>query len=283
LLAASNGAEATQVIARPQSTQVLPPQSEEPGSGRKVWLGVLIGILVVALLAGGGWLLAQALGGENGETFELANYRGQPWTQVEADLLSLGLEPVRRDQERDPESWQPNTVIRTVPAAGTDVSEGDTIEVLVAVEPEDVEVPSLIGLTLEAAADRLDEDGLVLGDTTDVTSDDVETGEIASQTPSAGETVPPGTEIDVEVATGPSTVTVPSVTCQKEDGAIEELRSLGLDGEVVGTVTPLGNCPDPANVAMQDPTAGESVEPGTVVQLWLGEAAAPTDSPSATP
>jgi serine/threonine-protein kinase len=284
LLAASNGAEATQVIARPQSTQVLPPQTEEPGSGRKVWLGVLIGILVVALLAAGGWLLAQALGGNDGETFELANYRGQPWTQVEADLRSLGLEPVRRDQERDAESWQPNTVIRTVPAAGAEVSEGDTIEVLVAVEPQDVEVPSLIGLTLEAAADRLDEEGLVLGDTTDVTSDEVDPGEIASQTPSAGEAVPPGTEIDVEVATGPSTVQVPSVTCQKADGATAELEAAGLVAEIVGVAEPLAQCPnDPENIALQDPAAGTSVEPGSVVQLWTTDVSTDSPSPSPTP
>jgi serine/threonine-protein kinase len=47
------GADATQVISRPQQTSVLPPQDPPPGSGRKVWLGVLIGILAVAVLAGG--------------------------------------------------------------------------------------------------------------------------------------------------------------------------------------------------------------------------------------
>ena len=37
------GGDATQVISRPQATAILPPQESPPGSGRKVWLGVLIG------------------------------------------------------------------------------------------------------------------------------------------------------------------------------------------------------------------------------------------------
>ena len=62
--------EATQVIARPQATQVMPPQAEPEGSSRKVWLGVLIGVLIVAVLGGGGYLLASSLQNKNeGDTF----------------------------------------------------------------------------------------------------------------------------------------------------------------------------------------------------------------------
>ena len=61
------GATATQVISRPPPTSVLPPEEEPKGSSRKVWLGVLIGILVVALLGGGAWVLANSLFG-NGPT-----------------------------------------------------------------------------------------------------------------------------------------------------------------------------------------------------------------------
>ncbi|HSL11584.1 MAG TPA: Stk1 family PASTA domain-containing Ser/Thr kinase [Actinomycetota bacterium] len=282
LLAASNGAEATQVIARPQSTQVLPPQTEEPGSGRKVGLGVLIGILIVALLAAGGFLLAQALGGDDVETVTLENYRGEDWPVVEADLERLGLVPVRRDLVRAEGQFASETVIRTDPRAGETVEVDTEVLVYVAVPPETVVVPDLVGMTPEAASDALDELGLALGETTDVTSDDVEPGQIASQSPADGTEVEPGTSVDVEVSTGPSTVTVPSVTCQKPDGAISELEAAGLQAEIVGEVSPLSNCPDPENIAMQDPEAGTSVDPGTVVQLWQGTVA-PTDSPSPTP
>ena len=67
LLVAAGAGAATQVIARPQATQVMPPAEPDDGGGR-MWLGVLIGILIVAILAGGGYLLAQTLaGGDDGE------------------------------------------------------------------------------------------------------------------------------------------------------------------------------------------------------------------------
>jgi serine/threonine-protein kinase len=272
LMAAANGAEATQVIARPQSTQVLPPQTDEPGSGRKVWLGVLIGILIVALLAGGGWLLAQALGGDDVQTITLDNYRGQEFSVVKADLELLGLQVERKDSPRDPDEFPSETVIRTTPGAGSVVNEGDPIEVLVAVAPDLVEVPSVVELTPAAAVSLLEQFNLVLGDETPAPSEDIPVGQIISQSPEAGDEAEPGSAVDVVVSTGIEEIEVPSVTCQKVEGALSELRAAGLDGEVVGTVTPLTNCQDPANIAMQDPEPGTPVEPGTVVQLWQGEA-----------
>ena len=71
-------ADATQVINRPQQTAVLPPQEAPPGSGRKVWLGVLIGIIAVAVLAGGGYLLAKGRSG-NKDT-PRPRSRSRPWS-----------------------------------------------------------------------------------------------------------------------------------------------------------------------------------------------------------
>ncbi len=59
LLAVGAAGAATQVIAR-QPTQVMPPPEPEDSS-RKVWLGVLIALLIFAILAGGGYLLAKSL------------------------------------------------------------------------------------------------------------------------------------------------------------------------------------------------------------------------------
>jgi serine/threonine-protein kinase len=272
LMVGGNGAEATQVIARPQSTQVLPPQADEPGSGRKVWLGVLIGILIVGLIAGGGWLLAQALGGDDVQTIELQNYRGEEWANVEADLRNLDLIPEREDLVRDPESFEPETVIRTDPGAGEQVEVGSTVVVSVAVAPDVVEVPNVVELTPSAASSLLEQFDLVLGEETPAPSEEIPAGQIISQTPEAGDEAEPGSAVDVVVSTGIKEVEVPSVTCQKPDGALSELQSAGLEGEIVGTVTPLANCPDPENIAMQDPEPGATVEPGSVVQLWQGQA-----------
>ncbi|MGZ8565510.1 MAG: Stk1 family PASTA domain-containing Ser/Thr kinase [Actinomycetota bacterium] len=86
-LLGAGGGDATQVIARPQATQIMPPTEEPKGSSRKVWLGVLIGILVVAVLAGGGYLLAQTfLDGGESETFGMPNVLGQTFEDAKAEL-----------------------------------------------------------------------------------------------------------------------------------------------------------------------------------------------------
>ena len=55
------GGEATQVISRPQPTSVLPPVQDEPGGSRKAWVGALLAILVMALLAAGAYLVVTML------------------------------------------------------------------------------------------------------------------------------------------------------------------------------------------------------------------------------
>ncbi len=100
------GDDATQVISRPQATAVLPPQEPAPGSGRKVWLGVLIGFIVVAVLAGAGYLLAQGLLGNNDDTttpFPVANVIGFTQERATEELEDAGLkvEPeVQGDRRR---------------------------------------------------------------------------------------------------------------------------------------------------------------------------------------
>ena len=50
---------------RPRHTACCRPPRNPKGSGRKVWLGVLIGLLLFALLAGGGYLLVTSLTGDD--------------------------------------------------------------------------------------------------------------------------------------------------------------------------------------------------------------------------
>ena len=142
------GDDATQVISRPQATAVLPPQEPAPGSGRNVWLGVLIGFIVVAVLAGAGYLLAQGLLGDNDDTttpFPIANVIGftQERATQELDDAGLEVEPRFRVSEA-----KPGRVIEQDPVPGTIVDPGSTVTITIAKAPPPVVVPTFTGLTL---------------------------------------------------------------------------------------------------------------------------------------
>jgi eukaryotic-like serine/threonine-protein kinase len=268
----------TQVIARPQDTGVLPtPPGEEPGGGRKVWLGVLIGILAVAILAGGGYLLAQSLLDQGAEVRQVPVPRviGQTLEEAERILSNRGLEVV--SDVRVNETADPGTVFDQDPLPGDVVNEGSTVTILVAREPRTFPVPSVIGLTVEEAEAALSDAGLQLGSTSEAPSAEFEEGTIIDQSPAPDEEVPRDTPVDITVSTGPDAIVLDDYTCLPFGNAKAQLQQLGLNVDQQFTV-PNTACPNPNRVAAQDPGPGEEVEPGSTVTLFTGSLGSPSPS-----
>jgi beta-lactam-binding protein with PASTA domain/predicted Ser/Thr protein kinase len=275
------GAAATQLINRPQQTSILPPQEPPPGSGRRVWLGVLIGILAVAVLAGGGYLLANALKGDTGgdtTTHEVPPLIGLPVDEARSRLEELHLVPKLRFQATD--ESRPGRVLDQDPIAGTVLNEGATVTLTVSRAPTTVPVPNLIGMTVEEATAALTDVGLTLGTPTTAPSDTVEADHIISQSPPADEEVPKNTPVDVVVSSGPETVEVPNVTCLPFGAAVAKLNQFSLNGVPGGPTTTNQLCPNPNRVALQDPPAGTEVQSGSDVQLFTGESSSPSGEPT---
>jgi hypothetical protein len=77
------------------------------------------------------------------------------------------------------------------------------------IEPPDVLVPTLIGLTQEAAEAALQTAGLVLGTVGTATSTTIPQGSVISQTPGAGATLEAGSTVNIVVSLGPPANTAP--------------------------------------------------------------------------
>jgi eukaryotic-like serine/threonine-protein kinase len=272
-------AGATQVIAR-QPTQVLPPPEPE-GSSRKMWLGALIGILVVLLLAGGGYLLAKSLNNDQTPTqVAVANVMGKTWSEAKSTLEQQDFDVVRKDRPTD--AFAPNIVINQTPKANTLADVGSTVTLTVAVAPDKVTVPNLQCLSLADAATTLGTD-LTLGSKTPTTSDACPPDTIIDQDPKAGAEVDPGTIVNVTVATGPSTITLGDYTCQTYSKAKNALEKLGIAVVLGGTAPSLPQCPNQNFVAQQDPAAGTAVQAGGTVTLYTGSGTTSSSSPTPTP
>jgi len=276
--------EATQVISRPHPTSVLPPQQDEPGGSRKAWVGALIAIVIMALLAAGAYLAVTMFTGDGGsELVTVPDLTGLTRLEAQQKLDGAGL--ILGDVRKRPTSKFPaGQVIEQDPAADRQIQAGEKVNIVLAAPPKPVEVPPLEGLTLDEARTDLEAAKLTLGDVSQENSQDVPEGRIISQSPAAGDEVPKDTPIDVVVSAGPSVVIVPDVTCLTFAQAKAQLQGLGLDARPGERVLPRPECPsDPDLVAQQDTPPGSQVDPGTVIVLHLGLPPSPSPSPSPSP
>ncbi len=281
LLPVVGDATATQVIAR-QPTEVMPPPEPEQSS-KRVWLGVLIGALIVALLGVGGYLLAQSLDSNQATSKPMPDMVGKQYTEAKSILENqYGLSVSR--SFKTTQSVPAGQVLAQSINQNDPVEPGTAVVLTVAEKPAAIPVPSLRCLTLAQAQGALPA-GLTLGAKATAATPDTacQPNTIIDQSPAAGDSVQPGTLVDVTLnPAAPTTVTLDDYTCVTYGKAKNELRKLGLVPAFRGTTTPLPQCPNTNFVAMQDPAPGTVVPLGSTVGLYTGseESPSPTGSPS---
>jgi eukaryotic-like serine/threonine-protein kinase len=278
--------EATQVISRAQHTAVLPPQEEPKGSGRKVWLGVLIGVLVVGILGGAGYFLVKSLTKGTPTQITVPPLTTLQYEAAKTQLEALGLKIEDPPTFKITDGAAPGTILSQDPAPGQTLAKDGIVNVVVAKAPKTVAVPDLTNMTLSAAQTALDAapGNLHIGSQTSGPSATIKIGHIISQTPAANQQVKPGSFIDVVVSTGPQMVTVPDVVsgCLSVADAEKLITDAGLVPVLSGTAPVNAGCSDTSKIAAQSPTPGTVVQAGTNVTISQGTAVSPSTSPSAS-
>lgn len=128
-----------------------------------------------------------------------------------------------------------------------------------------VEVPVLLGRTLEVAQTLLAARGLAVGAESQLPSH-FAAGTVIGQEPQGGDLVEPASSVDLTLSTGPGgeLVDVPDVVGLALAAAQATITTAGLSpGEVTEQESP----EPPGTVLAQDPAAGARVPPGSVVDL----------------
>ena len=138
------------------------------------------------------------------ETVDVPSLLEKTLQEARAILEELGLtvqEPVIEEYNED---TAPGLVFDQKPAQGTELPSGSPVTVYVSKGPEHPKVPYLIGLTLEEARTKLQENNLVLDeDVTWAENEKLERGKIMSQEPAPGTEVSRDTAVKVKLSGGP--------------------------------------------------------------------------------
>ena len=153
------------------------------------------------------------------------------------------------------------TVAATRPGAGTQMEEGDEVTLLVSAGPRRVDVPDVVGLPVDDARARLEQDDL-RARVRRVFSEE-SPGSVVAQDPSAGDRAPAGSEVRINVSKGTGRVTVPDVVGLSEDEATQRLDQAGL--EVRSFEVPAAD--QEGTVVAQNPPAGDEVGEGDTVRI----------------
>jgi serine/threonine-protein kinase len=179
------------------------PRAIDPDDDRRGepsgWLLVFGFLAAIAMVAGGFFLMARIFKAPK-------DVPVPPLMQLsQADALaraqSVGLTLVVERQEFD-DVYPKGTVMKVIPPPGTSVKEGRAIRVWLSKGIAPVEVPEVTGLPLKRAREAIRAENLVVGRIADEFSDSIPKGDIISQSPPGGRSVPRRTSVSLVVSKG---------------------------------------------------------------------------------
>jgi eukaryotic-like serine/threonine-protein kinase len=166
--------------------------------------------------------------------------------------------------------------IGTEPAAGTQLSTAQLVNLLISRGVNTVTVPDVVGLDDQAALAALSNAGL---SGTEVQRDSTEPqGKVLSQSPAAGKQVGRGSQVTIFASTG--AITVPDVVGQTRKAAVTALKKAGFVASVTEQQTT-----DPKEVGVvisEFPPGGSRGQRGDTVTVSVG-VSAPTSTTPGSP
>jgi serine/threonine-protein kinase len=115
---------------------------------------------------------------------------------------------VGRQTERE-SSRAPGTVLEQSPAAGTEVEKGSAVDIVSSAQPEDLTVPSVIGMDGAEARATLEAAGFTVRSEGADPENGEPAGQVLGQTPAPNNLAPAGSQVVIVVSTGVGATTTP--------------------------------------------------------------------------
>jgi beta-lactam-binding protein with PASTA domain/tRNA A-37 threonylcarbamoyl transferase component Bud32 len=244
----------------PSEAYVYPEEPlapREPGEGGRWWLWLLavlvagLGLAAVLLLPG-----TQKVG--------VPTVVGADQANAEAKLRQDGF---RVDTVQKTAEQPAGQVIGQDPTGGTKAKKGSTVTLTVSAGPQQVAVPSVVGLTVSSARGRLEKAGLKASEREE-NSDTVAEGRVISVSPPEGQKVDKGSSVTLVVSSGKPQAQVPDVVGKSFDEAQSDLQAAGFK---VTRTDKESTDKDPGTVLSQNPKSGARIDTGSTIALTVAK------------
>lgn len=250
-------------------------QPGEGGAGKgKTHAGIINIAVVLTIVLGlftAMFFIARAIrdeGNTAGSEYIIPTLTGKTLEKATELAQLRGFTIVVEDDRPYSNDYDEGVVMEQTPLAGTHAQKGDEITVTVSGGSDYVEVPELIGSTIQDALSAIADLDLTLGEPIYVKSELPE-GQIIKQEPNGGTQTFRGDTIDIWVSGNPGmSEEVPNVTDMQLELAIEILGEDGFDNVLIHPITPETLAAE-EQVLRQNPSGGISVSVDTKVELWV--------------
>ncbi|MGL5084336.1 MAG: PASTA domain-containing protein, partial [Clostridium sp.] len=184
----------------------------------------LVGVVIIAMLAFGGFALAGGTAKE--KEVKIPDITGKTVAEATEILKNLKLEMQQVDPEKSdkPEG----TIIEVNPKIGTMVKENTIVKVIVSSGKEKIFMPDLKESIASDAKSKLNKLGITNIKEENIYNDSIPTGKVIETNPKLREEINEETEITLYISKGPEKVTVPNLYNLSSQEAQDQLTGLKL-------------------------------------------------------
>ena len=249
-----------------------PPPGEHEAPPRRRgrnWLWALVAAVVLAAIAFGVYQLTRPA------QVVVPPVVGEQFDVAKTQLLNKGFQVHELNTSSN---HPPGYVFAQNPVGGAKSDKGSTVTLTVSTGPGNTSVPAVEGQPLDAARGAIQQAHLKVGQVQQQSSSQVPSGDVISTSPTAGQTVPINTAVEIFVSSGKPLVSVPNVVGQSQDSARAALEAAGFQ---VTTSSEPSSAPA-GNVIGESPRGGTEAASGSTVALAISSGPQQTTTTQAT-
>ena len=218
-------------------------------------------ILLFALILGGAWY--ELIGSK----ISIPSIVGLSQSDAKSALTPLGLSLLITSKSFS-EDIPKGKIISSDPGGGGHLSKGGTVKIVLSKGAERIAIPSISGMTPDAASAAIIAAGLKVGNTTQSFSSTIATGMIIDAEPVAGSPVRRNSLVNLLISKGIQQVALASYLGLGGDQAQGELVKAGF--KVISTFGYSDSVPA-GNVISQTPGASDGVAIGSTVSIVVSQ------------